>query len=540
MTPPDLPRRRFIGASLAGAAAVGLAACSDDGDDSTASTQGTEAPAATNPPPELSGDPFTLGVASGDPTPEAVILWTRLLTEAKDVPEEDIDVSWELAADESFDDVVASGTATAAAKWGHAVHVDADGLDPATGYWYRFTVGDATSPVGRTRTAAAEGDDPVRYAMCTCQGYSVGYYTAHRYMAEEDFDFVMFNGDFIYDFEANGNVRPTGLQAPVTLEEYRAIYEVGLSDPDLTANRSAHPWIVTWDDHEVEDNYAGLVPGQLSQMSGTGAGDFAGRRAAAYQAWWEHQPVRSPEPDGPDLPIYRSFRFGDVLTMPVIDTRQYRDEQVQDGVAQGTTDQFLMYGDQTPAVFAEDLQMLGAEQEDWLMERIDEADTAWLVVSQQTIMGGWNLDPTLPDGRWSMDTWDGYVAQRARVLEALAAKRAEGEVAVASTGGDLHHTVVQSLRRDPTTADSEVIGPELICPSITSTSSETPEQIALIASEPYIQFYDGERRGYMAVTVTPSDITADVVFVDATIEDAPKVDGGSFRATTDDPVPAPA
>ena len=527
--PDHLPRRTFLTASLAGAAALGLAACSSE--DETATEESTTT--STSPPPELSGDPFTLGVASGDPTPEAVVLWTRLLTPGKDVPEEDIEVVWEVAADEGFSETVATGVATAAAKWGHSVHVDVTDLEPATDYWYRFTVGDATSPVGRTNTVAASGTDPVRMAVCTCQGYSVGYYTAHRYMAEDDVDVVFFNGDFIYDFEAGGDLRPHGLGPPTTLEEYRAIYEVGLGDADLAANRSVHPWVLTWDDHEVEDNYAGLVPGELSVRSGTAPPDFAARRADAYQAWWEHQPVRSPEPDGPDLPIYRSLRFGDLVNMAVLDTRQYRDEQVKEGNLPGI-DEILNYGAQTPPVFDEDRQMLGEEQEQWLLEEIEASDTTWFVLGQQSLMGGWNLDPTMPDGLWSTDTWDGYVAQRARVLDALA----EGDPgSVVTVGGDIHHSIVQSLRRDPTELDSEVIGSEFICPSVTSQSSESPEEIANIASAPYIEYYDGTRRGYMLMEFTEDDVTAEMVYVDARTEDAPREVGVTVRATTDDPVP---
>lgn len=507
-----------------------MSACSSDDEESTADRTTT---VSTSPPPELSGDPFTLGVASGDPTPEAVVLWTRLLTADKDVPDEDIDVGWEVALDEDLNETVATGVATAASRWGHAVHVDVTGLDPDTTYWYRFTVGDSTSPVARTNTVAASGTDPVRMAVCTCQGYSVGYYTAHRYMAEEDVDVVFFNGDFIYDFEAGGDLRPHGLGPPTNLEEYRAIYEVGLGDADLLANRLAHPWILTWDDHEVEDNYAGLVPGELSVRSGTAPPDFAARRADAYQAWWEHQPVRSPEPDGPDLPIYRSFQFGDLVAMPVIDTRQYRDEQVKEGNLPGI-DQILNYGPQTPPVFDEDRQMLGEEQEEWLMEKIDSADATWFLVGQQSLMGGWNIDPTMPGGLWSTDTWDGYVAQRARVLDALAGDDAGS---VVSVGGDIHHSIVQSLRRDPTQLDSEVIGSEFICPSVTSLSSETPEEIANIASAPYIEYYDGARRGYMLMEFTEQAVTAEMVYVDARTVDAPRESGVTVRATTDDPVP---
>ena len=299
------------------------------------------------------------------------------------------------------------------------------------------------------------------------------------------------------------------------------------------ANRHAHPWVLTWDDHEVEDNYAGLVPGELSVRSGTAPPDFAARRGDAYQAWWEHQPVRSPEPDGPDLPIYRALRFGDLVNMAVLDTRQYRDEQVKEGNLPGI-DQILNYGAQTPPVFDEDRQMLGEEQEQWLLEEIEASDATWFVLGQQSLMGGWNLDPTMPDGLWSTE----HLGRVRRPAGPGPGRPRRGRPRLGGDRGRRHppqHRAVAAARPDRARRRGDRLGVHL--PLGDLPVEQTPEEIANIASAPYIEYYDGTRRGYMLMEFTEDDVTAEMVYVDARTEDAPREVGATVRATTDDPVP---
>ena len=313
--PRALDRRRF----LAGGAAVATAAWA--------------APTILSPTgafaadPVLPGPPFTLGVASGDPTPTAVILWTRLAPDPLNgggMPAVDVPVGWEVATDDAFTQVVASGTTIATPAHGHTVHVDATGLAPDTWFHYRFTASGFTSPVGRTRTAPAAGSSPasMRFAFASCQNWPAGYYTAHRALAAEDVDVVHFLGDYIYENGSQGPVRPHNSPEITTLTAYRNRYALYRGDPDLQASHAAFPWIITWDDHEVENNYAGLNPQDPAD-----AATFAARRAVAYQAWWEHQPVRLPAPTGPDLTIRRSFDWGDLARFAVVDGRQHRSDQ---------------------------------------------------------------------------------------------------------------------------------------------------------------------------------------------------------------------
>ncbi|MDH5238201.1 MAG: alkaline phosphatase D family protein, partial [Acidimicrobiia bacterium] len=205
-------------------------------------------------------------------------------------------------------------------------------------YWYRFLIGEWISPVGRTRTAPATDSQPgeVRIAVASCQAYMSGYYGAHRHLAAEELDAVVFVGDYIYEREARSfeprAILIDGERAPVpfTLEQYRHLYSVYKLDPDLQAAHAAHPWIITWDDHEVEDNYADLQPGGIGVTLGESTPEnFPPRRAAAYQAWWENLPIRGPAPIDGDLRIYRHLECGGLVRFAVVDDRQYRSPIVQ-------------------------------------------------------------------------------------------------------------------------------------------------------------------------------------------------------------------
>ena len=514
-----LSRRSF----LATVAATSLVACTRD-------RGGTAVPtttvAALDPPPApgLDADPFSLGVASGDPLPDAVILWTRLVP----APASPVPVVWEVAADEGFTTLVATGIATAVAEEGHSLHVDATGLAPATDHWYRFRAGGFTSPVGRTRTAPATNSSPaaVRFAVANCQAYQTGYFAAYRDLAAADVDVVFFVGDYIYELEPSVDVRPHGLPPPQTLPEYRRFYELNTADPDLRVVRAAHPWVATWDDHEVEDNYAALAPGAIGLAANPdAASSFRAKRAAAYQAWWEHTPVRAGPPVEGSLRIHRAFTYGELARFAVVDNRQYRDPLAGSGA--GRLPRGAGGGPQDPEAFAEDRSMLGAEQEAWLDEVLRTSSARWTVLVQQTVLAELDRVPDDPARGFSMDGWDGYVANRRRLLSTVAEAPVRNFVSV---GGDIHTSAVTDLvvdERDPT---ATVVGTELIAPSINALELLPPDWAV---RSPRIHLFDPDHHGYLLVELTPERLTAEFRYVtDITLPDAP-VQPGSRWVVTD-------
>ena len=544
-TPPGLSRRSFLAATASLAA---LGACSADGDGGggeqagggAAAGSGTTTSAVDLPVPELDVDPFALGVASGDPLPDGIVLWTRLVGSEGPVATGDVPVRWELAVDDGFADVVADGTAVAAAVDGHAVHVDVRDLAPATTYWYRFAVGDRTSATGRTRTAPATTASPaaVTFAVASCQAYQSGWYTAYRHLAAEDVDAVLFLGDYIYEYESSVEVRPHGLLAPSTLEEYRAFYELNRRDADLQAAHAAHPWIVTWDDHEVEDNYAALVPGELGRLRAEDApGGFPAIRAAAYQAWWEHMPVRMERPD-PErgTTVHRDLTFGDLVSLAVLDTRQHRTEQPK-GEGAGAIPRAFGGGPQLPGAFDPEATMLGDEQEAWLAEVLTSSEARWNVIAQQSVLAEVDRSPGDPSGGFSMDSWDGYVVPRQRLLDLIAE---QGVQDVVSLGGDIHTSAVTDLHLDPKDPTSPLVGTELIAPSISALEKLLPEFVAGALANEHIHLYDTEHRGYLVVAFTEDEVDARFTYTDATVPDAPATPGTRWRIPAGTPGAQPA
>ena len=342
--------------------------------------------------PTLRADPFTLGVGSGDPLPDSVVLWTRLALDPVNgggMPPAPVEVRWELAADDGFTTIIQSGTATAQPELAHSVHVDAAGLQPGATYFYRFMAGDAVSPTGRTKTAPPAGAavDRLRFAYASCQHYEDGFFSAYRHMADEDLDLVAHLGDYIYeggtatkeDIAAGEAVRLHNGDEIFTLTDYRNRYGLYRSDPDLQLAHAAFPWIVTWDDHEVDNDYA-----NDREENGAPTGPFLERRAAAYQAYYEHQALR-PEsmPMGPALQLYRKLSWGALAELVVLDTRQYR------------TDHPCGEGAQVrcPAAMDPNTTMLGPEQEQWLLSTLDASTAGWNVLVQSLQMGELEQSP---------------------------------------------------------------------------------------------------------------------------------------------------
>ena len=288
--------------------------------------------------PRFDSSPFALGVASGSPTHQGVVLWTRLMQTGlfgrNTLPAEPIAVRWEVAHDEAFARIVRKGETLALPELAHSVHTEVDGLDADRWYFYRFRAGEAQSPVGRTRTLPApDAAVPhLRLAYASCQRWEHGYYGAYRHMREETLDLVLFLGDYIYEYaRADNPVRTPPGGVVMTLDDYRARYALHRGEPELQAMHAACPWLVTWDDHEVENDYAGLNPGNR----GLPGAEFVARRAAAYQAFYEHMPLRASAltqalaglAGGAELRLYGQVPFGRLATLYLLDDRQYRDRQ---------------------------------------------------------------------------------------------------------------------------------------------------------------------------------------------------------------------
>ena len=366
----------------------------------------------------FASDPFAVGVASGDPTPRGVVLWTRLAPEPLEpgggMAPENVEVLWELAADDAMKQVVRRGTAIATPQLGHSVHVEVDGLDPDRPYWYRFRAGDAESPVGRTRTMPAPGAQPdeLRFAFASCQHFETGLYTAYEHMAKDDLDLVIHLGDYIYEGPGrDGQVRKHVGAEIRSLEDYRIRHAQYKTDPHLRAMHALCPWVVTWDDHEFDNNCAGAV----SEEKEVDPVAFLERRANAYQAYYEMMPLRRRSlPRGPHMQLYRTVSFGRLAAFQVLDTRQYRSDQPNDDRRSPLNE----------AALDPKQSMLGARQAGWLKASLLESPATWNVLAQQVMMGMVGFRPEEGELQYSMDQWPGYAHERIELMRFL--QRAPG------------------------------------------------------------------------------------------------------------------
>ncbi|HEY8357950.1 MAG TPA: alkaline phosphatase D family protein [Ramlibacter sp.] len=461
-------------------------------------------------PPRFRADPFVLGVASGSPAPEGFVLWTRLVDSGID-PALGVAVRWEVFEDGSPRTIVASGETEAVAALGHAVHVEVAGLKPDRWYGYRFMAGSAVSPVGRTRTLPAPDAvvNRLRFAYACCQKWESGYYAAYRHMAAEQLDLVLFLGDYIYEGASRGGVRPHALPTAQTLQDYRARYALHRSDPDLQRMHAACPWLVTWDDHEVENNYADL-------RSSIGTRNFGARRAAGYQAFYEHMPLRAATMvaglqglgAGRELRIYGQLNFGKLARINVLDDRQYRDtplcREKQDGP-------FAQLCSQAPG---DGRSLLGVAQEKWLAQSMGEAARqriGWNFIAQQTVFTPRNYDQG-PGRRFSQDSWDGYPTARERLLADLAAQKPANPILL---GGDIHQNWVANVHARPYDVRSPIVASEFCGTSITSPSGVAPERAAALAKRtPHCLLSNVQDRGYGVIEVQPGQATVNLRVVD--------------------------
>ena len=475
-SPYTLTRRAFVGA---GGALAGLAAL-----------QGVPGLSRLADAAPLSSDLFSLGVASGDPGTHSVVLWTRLAPDPLNgggMPPAPVHVRWEIANDPEMRQVVRRGTTRAFPRFGHNVHAQATGLPSDRWFWYRFDANGEASRIGRTRTfpRAHATPDRMRFALASCQNYEQGHYAAYLNMAEEDLDFVVHVGDYIYEGGASpGALRQHNGPEIQTLEDYRNRYALYRLDPSLQAAHAAFPFLLTWDDHEVDNNYAGDFP-QDEQSTEA----FLARRAAAFQAYFEHMPLRHAQrPRDDRMRIYRRLRFGRLAQIHMLDTRQFRTDQCS---GPG--------GELCPEAFDPASQMLGSKQESWLFRNLARSPATWNVLGQGVMMMQWDIAGGMGGTKFvNFDQWDGYPLPRARLLDFLAERRPANPIVLA---GDIHSSWVGDLKADFDDASSPIVGSEFVGTSISSNASDVLITLAELSlpGNPHIQFFNGRRRGYVRI-----------------------------------------
>jgi alkaline phosphatase D len=481
--------------------------------------------------------PFSLGVASGDPTHSSVVLWTRLAVDPLNgggmmpIP---LEVEWTVATDPQMQHVIRRGQTMAFPEDAHSVHVTVNGLAPDRWYWYQFQTDSELSPVGRTRTFPAPDSEPrlLRFAFASCQHWEEGFFTAWQHLAEEDIDFVIHLGDYIYeDSLSAGAVRQHVPASEImSLEDYRNRHAQYRGDANLQAAHAQFPFIVTWDDHEVEDNYAGDMSENSRDAdvaNDVPAANFRARRTRAYKAYVEHMPIdRQRSAGGASLNLFRSFAWGRLAEFHVLDTRQFRSNQP----CGGAKDLLAPAGDDIVIACGDELNsgatMTGAAQEAWLLESLENSRARWNVIAQQVMMasfdfgpGAAKFDPKLKGLQIrNVDAWDGYVAARNRLLDFVREKQLSNLVVLS---GDMHSNCVADLKTDFNNPSSPVVGTEFVGPSITSgfPASFVPiVQAALLdGANAHIKFFEGAVHGYVRCQITPEQWRSDFRTVDTVL-----------------------
>ncbi|MFP5019861.1 alkaline phosphatase D family protein [Pseudonocardia phyllosphaerae] len=489
----------------AAAAAISLPAAA------SAATSPLTSPAAGVPRARPAGDPFGLGVASGEPWPDSVVLWTRLATDptAEDglggLGNRRTEVEWEIADDERFTRIVRRGRETTGPELGHSVHAEVAGLRPGRDYFYRFKVGRAVSDAGRTRTAPQPASmSPVHMAFTSCAQYEHGYFTAYRRMAEEHPDVILFLGDYMYEYAAGHYVAPGGNPRnhvgpeTTTLENYRQRYGQYHADTDLQAAHAAAPWLPVFDDHEVENNWAGDV----RELPIDPPGDFTARKTAAFRAYWENMPLRAAQrPRGASMQLYRRIGYGNLVTFHMLDTRQYRGDQP-------CGDKF---NSDCPERTDPARSLPGSPQEQWIGKGFERSRARWDVLGQQVFFSQVDFTPG-PGRGFNPDAWDGYPGSRDRVVDSWVAanRKHRGRNLVVLTG-DVHAHWGADVKQRFDDPASPVIGTELVSTSITSGGDGTevrPDTATTLAENPHVKFFNN-RRGYVSTRFTPETLTSE-------------------------------
>jgi alkaline phosphatase D len=464
------------------------------------------------PPREWRENPFSLGVASGSPMGDGFVIWTRLMGSEVD-PMRSVEVQWEVFEEGHPDKPVAEGATLAPPELGHSVHVEVSGLKPNRWYGYVFKVGGMLSSKGRSRTlpTAEAPAKKLRLAYASCQRWEDGFYAAYRHMAAESLDLVVFVGDYIYEYKARQGETPRTHDLPEvhTLEDYRQRYALYKSDKDLQAMHALCPWLVTWDDHEVENNYAGLY-------SAKGTLDMAARRVSAYQAYYENMPLRAStmieglvglQKHGA-LRIYGQVEYGPLATIFILDNRQYRDAPK----AAGSAPEDSVQEESGPVL--DRRTMLGKEQEKWLdqgLKTCAQKGTAWTIIAQQSGFTPRNYRHGR-GRRFSPDCWDGYPGARERLIKSIVKNEPKNPILL---GGDIHQNWVAQVYWESYDVSSRIIASEFCGTSISSRAGATQERARKIAEgNPHALLANAEKRGYGVVEITDKQATVQLRVLD--------------------------
>lgn len=449
----------------------------------------------------LASDLFTLGVGSGDPGARSVVIWTRLAPDPLNgggMGDKPTAVRWRIATDPAMNNIVREGSVIAHPRNGHAIRRTVYGLMADTWYYFQFEHRGSFSRIGRTRTFPSPGTMPaaMRFALASCQRYETGFYAAYRDMAQQDLDFVVHVGDYIYEGAANPSVpaerRHNGAEI-VSVADYRNRYALYRLDRDLQDTHAAFPFITTWDDHEVDNNYAALIP-EDDQT----AAAFLERRANAYQVYAETMALRPfVRARRESMNLYRRLRFGDLAEFNVLDSRQYRSDQVcSDGLValQACAD-----------ILDDSNTMLGDRQERWLFQGLSRSRSVWNVLAQQVMMMQWDLGSVVGPGLnvFNVDAWDGYRVARNRVMQFLDTAGISNPIVLT---GDIHSSWAADLKADFDDPASAGVGAEFVCSGLTSSFGDDNHAavLATLPANPHIRYFDGLHRGYAICEANPS------------------------------------
>jgi alkaline phosphatase D len=462
----------------------------------------------------FSTNPFSLGIASGYPTPDGMVLWTRLapspLEPGGGMPQEVIPVEWAVATDEKMHTVVQHGTDYATPEWAHSIHVEPSGLDPGRDYWYRFESGGERSPIGRTRTAPTYGAplDRLKLGVVCCQHYEQGYYTAYKHMVTDNLDLIVHVGDYIYEGNSEKKVRHHNMPVAFTLDDYRARHALYRTDHELANAHAATPWLLTWDDHDVANDYANDVSEDDDDPQ-----LFLARRAAAYQAYYEHLPLpRWAVPSGPAMRLYATRAFGNLASIVLLDQRQYRAPEACPPL--GRAGGHRVDEAKCPELDDPTRTMLGGRQEAWAQGQLASSQARWNLLAQGTLMG-YNNEAPLPEHRYWTDAWNGYPAARERLMKFLSERHISNPVVLS---GDIHAFVVSGLHLKAADLESALVAPEFVTTSVTSDAVAETYFENIRKNNPNLLTATGEHRGYVRMDITKDTLRADLISIDTVKE----------------------
>ena len=458
-------------------------------------------------------DPFSLGVASGCPSADGFVLWTRLAPEPENydplapagMSGGAVSVNYEIALDPQMRNVVLRGDALAEPSYAYSVHAEIKGLQPDRPYWYRFISGEAASQIGFARTIPAPGTPAagLRFAFVSCDNYELGYFSAYRHLADERPDLVVFLGDYIYEYIEMR--RPTvrkhseGLEAR-TLSAYRNRYAQYRGDPDLRRLHAGTTALMTWDDHEVQNDYAGSWSQTFDDPNA-----FLQRRAAAYQAYYEHMPLRPSLslPQGPSMRIYDRYAFGDLAEFSMIDGRQYRSREACYAPPDHGGGHMETIAT-CPELVEPSRSLIGMPQEAWLFDGFSRSRARWNIVAQDQLMAQLReRDPNGDIAFWTED-WNGYPASRTRLIRRIYESRLANPVVI---GGDIHSFWTNDLKLDFDDPASPTVATEFVGTSITSAGPPYEQFVKYLPDNPHIRFFESRQRGYVSVELTPAQMT---------------------------------